>query len=68
MDTGNYLQGITAGFAPDDALIYAENTDLRDPWFYPIYVVDRSSGELTYNGGEISVNSVPEWVIPALRQ
>ena len=68
VDTGNYLQGSVQAFAPDDALIYTENPYSSNPWLYPIYVFDSTTGSVTYTGGEIWANSVYQYVIPALRQ
>lgn len=68
VDTGNYVDGVVMGFSPDDALIYAQDQELNNPWVFPIYVFDPSTGGVTYTGGMISSQSPVNQLIPALRK
>jgi len=68
VDTGNYIQGSLQSFAPDDALIYTYDPSSSNPWLFPIYVFDSTTGSVTYTGGEIWANIQPQSLIPALRQ
>lgn len=65
-DTNNYVSGQFLSFAPDDALIYT--TSQADPWLYPIYVFNPSTGGVTYTGAQIWDNTGPGTLIPALLQ
>jgi hypothetical protein len=66
VDTSNYVEGEFLGFSPDDALIYTQQENQTNPWLYPIYVFDPSTGAVTYTGGEIFNNNGGGTVIPAL--
>ncbi len=68
VDTGNYVQGTVQAFAPDDVLIYTSNPNSSNPWLYPIYVFDPTTGTVTYTGGEIWADGFYQYVIPAIRQ
>jgi hypothetical protein len=68
VDNGNYVQGTVQAFAPDDALVYTFNPDSSNPWLYPIYVFDSTTGAVTYTGGEIFADGQYQYVIPALRK
>ncbi|HLZ40552.1 MAG TPA: hypothetical protein VKQ11_06310 [Candidatus Sulfotelmatobacter sp.] len=68
VDTGNYLQGQFLAFAPDDALIYTQQVGQANPWVYPIYVFDPSTGGVSYTGGQIWDNTGGGGIIPALRR
>jgi len=68
VDTKNYVQGYFQAFAPDDALIYTLQPNQSNPWVYPIYVFDPSTGSVTYNGGNIWDLNGPGTVVTALRQ
>jgi hypothetical protein len=67
-NTNNYIQGYFVGFSPDDALIYTQQANQPDPWVYPIYLFDPSTGAVTYMGGEIVDYSDGGTLIPALLQ
>lgn len=68
VDTGNYIQGNFQAFAPDDALIYTYDPSSSNPWLFPIYVFNSTTGAVTYTGGEIWANIAPQSLTPALRQ
>jgi hypothetical protein len=67
VDTGNYVQGTVQAFSPDDVLIYTSNPDSSNPWLYPIYVFDPTTGAVTFTGGEIFADGFYPYVIPAIR-
>lgn len=68
VDTGNYIQGNFQAFAPDDALIYTYDPNSSNPWLFPIYVFNSTTGSVAYTGGEIWSYIQPQSLIPALRQ
>jgi len=68
VDTGNYIQGNFQAFATDDALIYTYAPSSGNPWLFPIYVFNSTTGSVTYTGGEIWTYIQPQSLIPALRQ
>ncbi len=68
VDTGNYIDGFVMGFSPDDVLVYAQDEASSNPWVFPIYVFDPATGGVSYTGGEISLQSPVDQLIPALRQ
>jgi len=53
VDTSNYVSGQFLAFAPDDALIYTQQENQANPWLYPIYAFNPSTGGVTYTGGQI---------------
>ncbi len=67
-NTNNYVQGYFLSFSPDDALIYTQQANQSNPWLYPIYLFNPSTGGVTYTGGEIFDNAGNGTLIPALLQ
>ncbi len=68
VNTNNYVQGQFLSFSPDEALIYTQQYNQSNPWLYPIYVFNPSTGGVTYTGGEIWDNAGGGMLIPALLQ
>jgi len=67
VDTNNYVQGYFMAFAPDDALIYTQQANQSNPWIYPIYVFNPTTGAAAYTGGAIWDWTAAGTLIPALR-
>lgn len=68
VDTGYYVSGIVWAFSPDDALVYAEDGQLMNPYIFYVYVFNPATGGVTYTGGQISSPGVVDAVVTALRQ
>ena len=68
VSTNNYVQGQFLAFSPDEALIYTQQYNQSNPWLYPIYVFNPSTGAVSYTGGEIWDNTASGTLITALRQ
>lgn len=68
VSTNNYIQGQFLAFSPDEALIYMQQYDQSNPWLYPIYVFNPSTGAVSYTGGAIWDNTAGGTLITALRR
>ena len=68
VSTNNYIQGQFLAFSPDEALIYTQQYDQSNPWLYPIYVFNPSTGAVSYAGGAIWDNTAGGTLITASRR